>query len=279
MIKPFLSSLKNKVFGYRYRIVNSGLGGRSLKVYDGTIRPKPDIDDAWFATLAKSSPVIFDIGANIGYTALLANVYAKPKQMVLVDPNPLALASAAGSLIMNNLSQNCRFMSAFVADKNGENVKFFTVGRGAAGSIYPEHARTASLLQSWYWVETITIDEIVKRCNLVPDLIKIDVEGAEGKVLQGSVVTTQLRKTTFFVEVHSNKVLTMEENANKILKWCSAVKYTAWYLKEGSQLINGKQIAHRGRCHLLLIPVENTYPQSLVQIAQGSELPQAYSLN
>jgi len=183
MIKQILGSIKHKLIGHRYRIVDSALGGIPLKVYQGTIRQVPDIDDAWFASLAKEAKIIFDIVANIRYSALLANVYGKPENMVLVDPNPLALASAADNLILNNLSDNCRFVAAFVSDTDKDKVKFYTVGRGAAASVYPEHAKTASSANSWFWVPTVTLDELSLRFGLEPDLIKVDVEDAEGMVL------------------------------------------------------------------------------------------------
>jgi len=275
MIKQVIVALKHKLIGHRYRIVNAELGGVRLRTYEGTIRPEADIDDAWFVSLAKESSIVFDIGANIGYTGLLANVYGKPKEMILVDPNPLALASAADNLIMNNLSGNCRFLSAFVADEVGKDVKFYSIGRGAAGSIYPEHARTAASLDSWYWVQTITIDELIRRYNLVPDLVKIDVEGAEESVLKGAMEAARLSKTSFIVEMHSNTMLSMQANAESILAWCGKVGYAAWYLKEGIRLTNAQQIAHRGRCHLLLIPSHSSYPSNLKDISQGAALPRA----
>lgn len=275
MIKQILTKLKHKLVGHRYRIVNAELGGVPLRVYEGTIRLKADADDAWFVSLAKESPIIYDIGANIGYTGLLANVYAHPKEMILVDPNPLALACAADNLIMNNLSGNCRFLSAFVANEIGIDVKFYSVGRGAAGSIYPEHAKSAASLGSWYWVQTVTIDELVRRYNLIPHLVKIDVEGAEESVLKGAMETVKHGKTFFIVEMHSNTTLTMEANANSVLEWCKKTAYTAWYLKESILLTNAQQIAHRGRCHLLLIPKSSSYPAALQSIPQGSALPRA----
>jgi FkbM family methyltransferase len=273
MIKQYLAQLRNRMIGVRYRTVERKLGKQILKVHDGTIRPIADKDDAWFAYLVKSAHTVFDIGANIGYTGLLANVFGKPKNMVLVDPNPLALSSAATNMIMNGLSANCKFISAFVSDKISEKVKFYTVGRGAAGSIYPNHAKSAMKLNSWYWVPTTTIDDLCNTLEVAPDLIKIDVEGAELMVLEGARQTCKLHNSAFMVELHSNADLPMAKNADNILAWCRAVGYTMWYLKEGKVLESGNHISHRGRCHVLLQPSDRPYPAILSGIQESAELP------
>src|SRR5690606_31689734 len=120
----------------------------------------------------------------------------------------------------------------FISDKPGDKVKFFTAGPGAAGSMFASHAKTASSLGSWFWVSTTTVDGLSSRLNLIPDLIKIDVEGAEHLVLLGSAEVARLGNPKIFVELHSNSELTMEENARKILDWAASSGYSVWYLTD-----------------------------------------------
>jgi FkbM family methyltransferase len=276
MIKKFkilFGNFRNRLFGVRYKTVLASLGGRELRVHKGTIRQKPDKDDAWLAYLLRDKKVIFDIGANIGYTALMANVYGNPDELILVDPNPKALASAATNLIENNLSMNCRFLPAFVSDKSQDKVKFFTIGRGAAGSIFSNHAKSAANLDSWFWVETVTLDEVAARYKLTPDLVKIDVEGAEYSVLKGASTLARAGTVLFFVEMHSNRDLPMLKNAEHVINWCEEFSYMPWYLRSGEALTKPETIAHRGKCHLLLLPKGMPYPEVLKGIPQGADLP------
>jgi FkbM family methyltransferase len=155
------------------------LSGLSIKAIPGTVREKTDQDDAWFYALAQNSKYIFDIGCNIGYTGLLAAIQDNTKKILLVDPNPEALAIASQNLIINGFADKVLFYSAFVGEQIGEQVKFFTVGAGAAGSMFASHAETAASVNSFYYVSKVTIDELVKHVGFVPDFIKIDVEGAE----------------------------------------------------------------------------------------------------
>ncbi len=67
--------------------------------------------------------------------------------------------------------------------------------------------------------------------NVIPDLVKIDVEGPEAIVLQGANRLAVKGHTKFFLEMHSNRSLPMVENAQMIIDWCKDHHYQAWYLK------------------------------------------------
>lgn len=272
-LRYFLKSIVNRYFNPLHKIESLKLGGKTLKSFKGTF-VHVDKDDAWFATLVKDAKVIFDVGANVGWTALLAHTYGRPQKVVMIDPNPRALTFAAGNLIMNDFIENTILIKSFMADKIGEKVKFFTVDVGAAGSMFSSHAKTASSLNSWFWVSTTTLDELSSRLNLVPDLVKIDVEGAEHLVLLGATEVCSAKPIKIFVEMHSNKELTMHENASHVLEWCRKHNYKAWYLTTASELLSPDQISSRGRCHLLLLPKGEKYPVDLKNIKQGDPLPQ-----
>ena len=251
------------------------ISGVNLKGLKGTFRKKVDQDDAWFFELAKNSEHVFDLGSNIGYMSLIAAMQKNNKSVLLVDPNPEALAKASQNMIINGFGYKSKFISAFVGDVDGEKIKFYTVGSGEAGSMYSSHAETAGLVNSFYDVEKITIDTLVSKLNCVPDLIKIDVEGAENLALTGASVTATFQKTKFFVEMHSSLDLPMKENANFVITWCKQNKYVPFYLKEAILLSDSKIIEHRGKCHLLLLPLSESYPEYLKKIAQGQILPLA----
>lgn len=272
IITFYLADLKNKLFNPAYRLRRWVINGRELKMYRGTF-VKEDKDDGWLSYLVKDTKVFFDVGANMGWTAMLANVFGSPDKLVLIDPNPLALTYASGNMIINDFSSRCTFIKSFVSSKQGEKVKFYTIATGAAGSMFVSHAKTASALSNWFWVSTTTIDQLVAEHDVIPDLIKIDVEGAEYLVLLGAQATAKTNKVRFFIEMHANSEMSMEQNANSILSWCSENGYRAWYLTEGTELLAAEQIKHRGRCHLLLLRADQEYPEALKHIKQGASLP------
>jgi len=268
----FLSGYKLKLFGIHHKMINTGFLGHNLNVVKGTLRNEPDKDDAWLFHLMGKFDQIFDIGANIGQTAIFAKVQGKNKKILLADPNPEALSLAAKNLIMNGFSQNCTFIPAFVSDKENEQVELFTIGAGAAGSMYKGHAHTAAAVGTSIMTSTTTMDKLALMAGWLPDFVKIDVEGAEAKVLQGAKKIASQQKTWFMVEMHSPPELPMVENAKQVLKWTNEVGYKAWYMRDGIELTTPDIISDRGRCHLLLMPNEISYPNELKVLRQSSSI-------
>lgn len=255
------------------KYVETTLCGVPLKTLSGTIRNKVDQDDAWWFYLAKHHDVIFDIGANIGYTALLSLIQNPKRQIILVDPNPEALEKAAINIIKNNLGSRVQYLTAFVSNVLDDTIKFYTVGAGAAGSMYASHAETAASMNSYLDVKTVTLDYIYTFYDLKPDLVKIDVEGAETLVMQAAKKLANESKCSFFIEMHNVENLGMEAAAQLMLDWCKEMNYKAWYLKTGEELITAETVKTRGKCHLLLLPVTKEYPEYLKGISQNHELP------
>ncbi len=248
--------------------------GHRLRILPGTVRRRPDYDDAWWVALCRHARQVFDIGANVGYTALLALLAGPPDRLLLVDPNAEALARAAYNLALNGLIAPCSFRCAFADARSEEQVRFYTLGAGAAGSTFAGHARSAAAHDAWSWVPATTLDALVHTGKWLPDLVKIDVEGAEARVLTGAVQLASSRQTRFLVEMHSPPELPMALNAQKVLDWCRHTGYRAWYCAEAEPLRSSGRIAHRGKCHLLLQPNSWAYPQALEDIPQGASLPQ-----
>jgi FkbM family methyltransferase len=253
-------------------LINIRFLERDWTIHAGAIREIADYDDAWLAACAAHAHTVLDIGANKGQAAMIILLNETVERIVLVDPNPSALAVAASNLIHSNVSHKASFIRAFVSNRDDENVKFWTVGLGAAGSIYASHAKSAANKEEFLSVKTITIDTICEYHQLKPDLIKIDVEGAEIKVLHGSKRCATELQPRYLVEMHSNTDLTMRDNAEQVIQWCGENAYTPYYLKDHLVLDSPEIIAHRGRCHLMLQPSSWAYPDWLRSVNQSDSL-------
>lgn len=108
-------TLMRKVFnphrrltGFPPRLVTVTLLGRTFTVREGTARRKVDYDDAWLYCAAKEARVIWDIGCNMGQTALLMLLGARPSTLLLLDPNADALSVAADNMIRNGYASLIR---------------------------------------------------------------------------------------------------------------------------------------------------------------------------
>lgn len=261
-----------KWLGGNSPLVSAQLAGKTLTIRRGTIPEKADKDDAWWAALSNRYDKIFDIGANVGYATLLATINDTDKTVVLADPNPKALEIAKENLESNGLGGNKTYINTFVGNENGKQVKFYTLGTGSAGSMYGSHADSAKAVNAYTMVNTTTLDDIVTDTGIIPELVKIDVEAAESYVLQGATKLAAKQSAIFMVEMHGPEEMPMIKNAGLVLDWCTINSYTAWYMKEHTQLMNAEQISHRGRCHLLLLPQGIAYPDYLKEIEEGESL-------
>lgn len=272
-VKKYLKRLYYFVKPKSEKYKKTKLCGVPLNLLDRTLRPNEDQDDTWFFYLAKHHNIIYDIGCNIGYTALLALVQNPNRQIIMVDPNPEALQKAATNIIFNNIGAKAHYFTGFVSDKVDDTVKFYTVGAGAAGSMHASHAKTAASVNSFLEVKTITLDYLYSFYDIKPDLIKIDIEGAETLAMKGALDVARLTQCTFFIEMHAVENISMQDAAQIMLNWCQEVNYKAWYLKTGQELKTAETLKSRGKCHLLLLPDQKLYPEYLKDISERSKLP------
>ncbi|MEZ4374574.1 MAG: FkbM family methyltransferase [Polyangiaceae bacterium] len=211
---------------------------------------------------------MLDVGSNVGQTAVVVLALTGVETIGLIDASPDALARAATSLTHSQLIQRARFFYGFASAEDAQEVAFFNDGFGAAGSKYSQHS-SSSLVE--HRVPSARVDTICDQLGMSPDFIKIDVEGAEAEVLQG-IERVAEGGPRILVEMHSNPELTMERNVELILEQCARLNYAAWYLAKGERLTGPAPVAHRGRCHLLLQPASEPYPEWLQGVAQGSAL-------
>lgn len=152
---------------------------------------------------AKKANVVFDIGAHTGLFSLLA-VRSNPSLVKVVAFEPTARASSRilENLIVNSLVGHVTVETRAISNSEGE-VEFmiyvddYQIGTGSSflgtGKAYDVMRRERAA--------TTTIDSYIKASGLVPDLLKIDVEGAEILALEGARELLAMKTATFLIEV------------------------------------------------------------------------------
>ena len=153
-----------------------------------------------FRTYVKPGMTVVDIGANIGYyTLLAAKGVGTEGRIYAFEPE-----RASHELLKKNMCANeCTNVSLFttaISDKESEAILHISKANKGNHSIINLPNRSQEFTTSAN-ITTNTLDNIClseKITNI--DLIKIDVEGAEGLVLAGMQKTLALPKITLFLE-------------------------------------------------------------------------------
>ncbi|MEQ9408096.1 MAG: FkbM family methyltransferase [Fuerstiella sp.] len=156
-----------------------------------------------FGSRLSNHSTIYDIGANTGYFSLFAAHHSPAEALVFsFEPVPEIASDLQAMVAVNGLQRRIRSFELALSDTTGQ-VRMFTPGSEATGVIETalrgqQHSSDGSIN-----VETTTLDDFVLRQgHPAPELIKLDVEGAEASVLAGARQVLSDVRPTILLEVH-----------------------------------------------------------------------------
>ena len=155
---------------------------------------------AAFRSAVRPGSVVLDVGANLGaYTVLFAQWAAPDGRVYAFEPAPESRAGLARQVELNGVGDRIRIRGEAVAGSSGTATFQASGLRGdnRLGVDVPGH-------DPGLVVRTISVDDFCAREAIDPDVMKIDVEGAELEVLRGARETISRRgsRLTVFVELH-----------------------------------------------------------------------------
>lgn len=152
----------------------------------------------------KRGDVVYDVGANCGYLSMLmAKLVSEQGQVISFEPVPKNVAAIQQNLAKNKVS-NVRLVQNAVSDSFG-TISFATYGNSLIGHIEGVNEKQGSDAQ-FVTMDATTLDMSVYENELpVPSLIKIDVEGAEEKVLLGGERLFEEKKPIVLAEIRKNQ--------------------------------------------------------------------------
>jgi len=163
-------------------------GGKGLSRIFNLVEP---YQIATAKRLATPDAICFDIGANVGHYTLLFSRYAQ--HVYAFEPLPRNLRYLVRLVELNRL-KNVTVVPWAVAGDVG--VTAFQAGdNNALGHLAREGDQP---------VATISCDEFVRRYGVVPDLMKIDVEGAEVEVLRGAETLLRAHHPALLLSTHGD---------------------------------------------------------------------------
>ena len=143
----------------------------------------------YLADQLKPGRVFVDVGANSGYFTLLAAGLVGPAGRVIAfEPNPSVRERLERNIDRNGFRDRVRVSPCALSDRSEEHVPLFVPEHDGFATLVPTltHAHSYLAGAPAIDVRTSTFDDWIATSGLdVVSLVKIDVEGAEARVLAG----------------------------------------------------------------------------------------------
>ncbi len=172
--------------------------------------------------LPETTKVIYDVGAHIGYITLALAHHTNSRGKVFAfEPVPGNVELLKKMTVLNKLEEQVAVFPLALGNNKGEQ-RFVMWGSSMmhlleAAVDVQDSSHSRSIM-----VESSTLDSFVFEQNMPPpQLIKIDVEGAEALVLEGASSLLSTFSPSIIIEIHGpgNAQKVWEMLANFNYKW------------------------------------------------------------
>jgi FkbM family methyltransferase len=150
----------------------------------------------------RSGWIAYDVGANLGvYSVLLGQQVGPTGGIYSFEANPVCLEYLRSNLVLNQI-ENCEVYPCALLD-NREDVKFtINYGTSAVG-LTQRSLYYGAKIGHEVNVQGYPLDELVETyCLRKPDLIKMDIEGAEAFAIAGMLQTLIKYHPIILLEIH-----------------------------------------------------------------------------
>lgn len=191
--------IKRSVFDYQMLIDMQDRGiSRSLLMFG-----ERELDHKLILEkIVKPGMRILDIGANIGYYAIMERRMVGPSgRLVAVEPSPSNIELLKRNLALNGID-DVEVISGAVSDTSG--MRSFSLSKMSnLNTFHPTDDVRVAMSGEVIDVPTMTVSEIAAR-TWAPDLMRMDVEGHEVEVINGmlpAILAGTLRPMIIF-ETH-----------------------------------------------------------------------------
>jgi FkbM family methyltransferase len=174
---------------------------------------------AELARRARGAKVFADVGAHVAYYSCIAGAVNERLQLFLFEMNRDLIPVIECNLVENHVT-DAVIVNRPVADRR--RVVSYAKSSGEPGlSMRDPRCDRGEIL-----VETIALDDFFAERGTWPDLIKIDVEGAEYDVLQGARRILAQCHPVMFVEVHPRLLGNFAASVEQVYALLRAHGYT-----------------------------------------------------
>jgi FkbM family methyltransferase len=252
------------------------LAGRTYRVAYESRNVREEADFALLSRLATGRRCIFDIGANMGATTLVMMSAAHRRGRVFAfEASESSCLVLRENITLNGMADRVTVVNGVLAEASGLPAEFHWESVSPQASIV--HASPTGRSISVH-KPTISIDDYVSSTGVMPDFVKIDVEGAERRVLAGMKDTLRKCQAAVIVELHAWPTMDVGQNAQSMQPTLADIGYRMIQLDtlktvRDASAFAGFPESHRGvqfRSRALLLPEDMPVPEAAVESATAT---------
>tara|TARA_B100000674_G_scaffold489954_1_gene504824 strand:+ start:10256 stop:11221 length:966 start_codon:yes stop_codon:yes gene_type:complete len=192
----------------------------------------------------KPGSVVLDIGANIGYYALMElNLIGQEGRLIAVEPSPWNVDLLKKNLELNQKTRNVRVVTGAISSSRGKDT--FHLASSSNLNTFQNYGTVEKhLTGETLEVDTYRVAEVLTEEELRKgiDLIRMDVEGHEVDVINGMLdeVKEGVLSPSIIFETHLsryNKENDMSESLKALFDYGYSAKYMASSWQAGTEII------------------------------------------
>jgi FkbM family methyltransferase len=155
----------------------------------------------------REGQTFIDVGAYVGVYSLLASrLVGRRGKVYAFEPDAAAREFCQRNLKMNKVF-NVDLMRFAISNRTGPKVMSYLPCSSGSQILEDVPSSEAMNVQGKsLTIEATSLDDFCAKTLLIPDMVKVDVEGHEVEVIEGGMRTFRSSKTTLILEVH-NRIL------------------------------------------------------------------------
>lgn len=190
--------------------------------------------------LVKPGSVVFDIGANIGDTALhIAHMLKNSGAVYAFEPSPKVFQRLEVNAGLNPFT-NLKLYNMAMGDNEGQ-LSFVSTREEHTGGAF-----VSKVLKTDTQVKVITLDKFVEQNNIERiDLIKVDTEGFEMFIVKGAENTLRKLKPALFMEVSEDLLQRAGASGKKLITFLESLNYQCTHAETGESVTSHDDFKHR----------------------------------
>lgn len=185
-----------------------------------------------FLAAVRDGDTVLDIGANVGAYCVTTGRSRPSARVHAFEPIELNASLIQVSLHLNRVD-NVRVVRKCVSDQPGRVA--FSLAADSAYSSMIDTGRKAEVQR--FECEAVTLGDYCREAGgIAPEVLKVDVEGAELRVLHGaaSLFDGARRPRLVLIELYNQNLQAFGNSIVEVCAWMNARGYRAYVLVDGT---------------------------------------------